>query len=138
MRRQSGFTLLEVLVAFVLLATVGTALFQLYQGGLRNLRSSEEQTHAALLARSRLSELRAVYQLTPGLYEGNPDDPYRWRIELSHYEADAAPDLLSPVPRPASHTALYLAKIRIDWGEPDDAKYYQIRTLVRAREEQPS
>lgn len=131
MQRNSGFTLLEVLVAFLLLGTVGSALFQLYQSGLRNLSGSEELTHAALLARSRLSELRAIDTLTPGVYEGNLSGEHRWKLQLTPYEQD------EPEPqgsgRPDRKWKLFIADLRIEWGPASKTRTYQLRTLLRAR-----
>ena len=49
-RRQTGFTLLEVLVAFVLAAIGIVALIQAFAGGLRNLRKMDEYVVAAMVA----------------------------------------------------------------------------------------
>jgi general secretion pathway protein I len=54
-RRESGFSLLEVLVAFVILALVGTALFQLFGGALNNVSVADDYTRGVLLAESRLA-----------------------------------------------------------------------------------
>ena len=47
-----GFSLLEVLVAFVILALVATALFRLFSGALANASAAEEYSRAVLVAES--------------------------------------------------------------------------------------
>ncbi len=91
---QSGFTLLEVLVAFTLLAVFFGALFQVFAGGLALTRSGETQSHAALLAKSKLSEFGADHRIGPGSHSGHFDPTisggprYRWRAELARLSED--------------------------------------------------
>jgi general secretion pathway protein I len=58
---QRGFSVLEVLVAFIIVALVVTALFQLFGGALRNASGAGDWTRALLVAQSRL-ELSASAQ----------------------------------------------------------------------------
>src|ERR1700690_801183 len=55
--RAAGFSLLEVLAAFVILALVGTALFRVFSGALGNVAASDEYSRATLYAESRLAGL---------------------------------------------------------------------------------
>lgn len=116
-RPQAGFTLLEILVAFVVLALVGGALLQLFQGGLQNLAAGEGHGRAALLAESTLSQLRAAHTLSPGEQRGELEPGYNYRLVL-------APYLENGEPRPA----LLQADLQISWDE--GARSYQLRTLV--------
>lgn len=59
MREQRGFTLLEVLVAMVILSIGVIAVLQLFPHSLRQVRLSAERTQAAQLADSRFGQLRA-------------------------------------------------------------------------------
>ena len=51
-----GFSMLEVLVAFVILALVGTALFRLFSGALTTSAAAEDYSRAVLVADSVLAE----------------------------------------------------------------------------------
>jgi len=64
--RAGGFSLLEVLVAFVILALVATAIFGLYGGALRTVSTSEEWSRALLVAESRLALAASVQPLREG------------------------------------------------------------------------
>ncbi len=94
-KAQGGFTLLEVLVAFTLLALLFGALFQVFAGGLAVTRSGETQSRAVLLAQSKLAEIGADRRVGPGTHFGAFDINateglrYRWRAELSRYSEDA-------------------------------------------------
>lgn len=117
--QQSGFTLLEILVAFVVLALVGGALLQLFQGGLHNLSAGDDYGRAALLAESTLSRLRAQPALAVGEQQGDLGGGYRYTLQLSPYVEDetAQPDLLQ-------------ADLQISWGDASHPGSYQLRTLL--------
>jgi general secretion pathway protein I len=110
--RDGGFTLLEVLVALVVLATTVVAVLQLFGGGLRLARTAGDHADAALLASAKLAEL------DPGpLIEGATDGtegPYRWtrRVTLD-------PALL-PIEADTLETArIRLARVNVEvrWGQ---------------------
>jgi len=86
-KRAAGFSLLEVLVAFVILALVGTALYRLFGGALNNASVAEEYSRAALLAESRLEA--AAVENTPlkeGGDQGTTDDgKYSWQTKVEAY-----------------------------------------------------
>lgn len=122
LRTQRGFTLLEILVAFVVLALVGGALLQLFQGGLQNLARGDGYTQAALLAQSTLSQLRAEAALVPGQQQGELGDGYRYALELTPYQAADG----------EAQDGLLQADLAILWGDSDQARSYQVRTLLLA------
>jgi len=122
--RQYGFTLLEVLVAFVVLALVGGMLLQLFQGGLRNIDSGRHITHASLLAKSKLTELQAITNIESGDFEGRFDETYSWRLSLEPYVQDA--DVSSS---PSGLSGLN-ATLDIHW-DPDGR--YRVKTLLLSK-----
>ena len=54
-----GFTLIEVLVAFLILAFSLGALFKLFSGSLRSVRQGEDYAHATALAHAQLARIDA-------------------------------------------------------------------------------
>jgi general secretion pathway protein I len=93
--RAAGFSLLEVLVAFVILALVGTALFQVFGGALNNAAVAEEYSRAALLAESRLADAAVENSpLREGGDQGSSEDgKYNWVTRIEPYVApDSTPD----------------------------------------------
>lgn len=77
---QSGFTLLEVLVAFAVLAVMIVPILQVFGGGLGAVESARARSTAALLARSKLAEVGAGETLTEGETSGTFNVPgFRWR-----------------------------------------------------------
>jgi len=83
-----------VLVAFVVLSLVATAVFRLFSGALGNASAAEEYSRAVLIAQSVESEVEAG-TLREGTQAGEADDGrVRWTVQVSPYEApDVNPDL---------------------------------------------
>jgi general secretion pathway protein I len=84
--RAAGFSLLEVLAAFVILALVGTALFRVFSGALGNVAVSDEYSRATLYAESRLAGLGVEAPLREGAQQGASDDGYyTWTTKIEPY-----------------------------------------------------
>ena len=92
--RAGGFSLLEVLVAFVILALVGTVLFRLFGASLNNAGAADEYSRAVVLAESRLTAAAATLPLREGQDQGSSDDGrYAWTTSIEPYvPPDSTPD----------------------------------------------
>ncbi|MCX8119132.1 MAG: prepilin-type N-terminal cleavage/methylation domain-containing protein [Desulfobacterota bacterium] len=78
--RQKGLTLLEIVVALAILGAGLMAIIELFAGGLRLGRASEEYTKATQYARLKWEEFSLRPIETEGVEEGEFDKTYRWRI----------------------------------------------------------
>ena len=109
-RRNSGFSLVEVMCAILIL---GVALAGLTQGVTTALTSSKEselQTTAALLAAGRIETLRAEGDFTDGVSEGECGEGlalYRWRQSISSTGIDGLHDVEVLVEHARSGKAIY-------------------------------
>lgn len=135
--RREGFTLLEILVAFVVIGVLGGAMLQLFQGSLRNVALSAEYTEAALLARSKLAEFEARADLQPGTEEGEAGQGYRWHAELAPYfpepDAEPAPEALPESPQgqlPASPLEALRLTLTMRWGDDPEMRDYVVETVL--------
>lgn len=126
-RPDGGFTLLEILVAFIVLSLVGGALLQLFHGGLRNVALSSEYSQAALLARSKMAELDARNSVEPGESEGEFDETFRWRLTTSPY---TDPD--GSLPPKADYQALRML-LAIIWGDDNDETQFVVESILLTR-----
>lgn len=108
---QRGFSLLEVLVAFAILAISLGALLTFYSSGLHSVAVAREYNRAVIMAESKLAELEAQPILPVGSREGAFDDQYRWHAEISAYPADRA----STDPRGLAQT--YKVTVTVSWGD---------------------
>lgn len=81
MRRNRGFTLIEVLVAFALMALFLAILFQAVSGGFRAQMASDRHANAAMVARSVLAFLEAR-PLEAGAWSGESADGLIWTVAV--------------------------------------------------------
>ena len=111
MGRDRGFTLLEVLVAFIIAALALGALTQGATGGL-TLASIAGHTQEALSrARSRLAA--AALAPVPGEQRGDDGGGYAWRVTTTRL-LTAPPTGTGAASRPG--VALYALRVVVSWS----------------------
>lgn len=129
-KANSGFSLLEVLVAFVILAMALGVLMQIFSGGLRNANRSSEYQQAVLLAQSKLDSVGIELPLEPGSLEGVFDDTYRWQVNIRHYAADQEEAAAAPVRLLAVNPLILLiVDVRVFWGHVGLQRVFKLTTL---------
>ncbi|ADE13631.1 general secretion pathway protein H [Nitrosococcus halophilus Nc 4] len=85
-KRDRGFSLLEVLVAFAILGISLGVLLQIFSTGMRTTTLSEEYTRATSLAESKLATIGVETPYLEGIEEGQFDEKYAWRTTILPYE----------------------------------------------------
>jgi len=114
MKRQRGYTLLEVIVAFALLALALTLLLGTLSGGVRQVRAADDVTRASLHAQSLLAGLDMDGPLHPQQREGSFEQGrYRWRLEIQPW-LDPRPPQAPPL---AGAPRLLQLDLDVRWGE---------------------
>ena len=87
MRRQRGFTLLEIILAFALMSVGLGILVAILSGGLAQVRTAGDATEATLHAQSLLDQLGVLEPIEPGREQGEFDrGRYRWDLEITEAE----------------------------------------------------
>jgi general secretion pathway protein I len=81
-RRAGGFTLLEILVAFTILAIALTAIIQAFSQGLRASSVAEERATLVMLARSKLAEVGHSIPLEETEQSGDFEDGLGWQLTI--------------------------------------------------------
>jgi general secretion pathway protein I len=117
-RRETGFSVLEVLVAFIIVALVVTALFRLFGGALGNAAAADEWTRALLVAQSRLELVASAQPLRAATDAGTEaDGRITWRTSVAPYvPPDANPDL----ERTSESMPTQLFRVTVDVSFPGD------------------
>jgi general secretion pathway protein I len=79
----TGFTLIEVVIALAILGIGLTVIIELFSGGLRLARTSEEYTKAMNFARMKMEEITSKQKIEEGSDEGKcDDDTFRWQVKI--------------------------------------------------------
>ena len=77
-----GFTLLEVLIAFTILALSLAVVMQAFSTGFRSLERAKDSAIVTLQARSKLAELGQTIPLEPSEQGGELEDGATWRMVI--------------------------------------------------------
>lgn len=117
--RQKGFSLLELLVAFVIMAFSLGMLYQASGGTVRNLGDVESHQRAVLLARSILNSRDAVPEM--GWNEGGESAGFAWQVSSTPFTGGIA-DPRVPV--------LQEVQIAVEWSDRRGARRLDLKTLL--------
>jgi general secretion pathway protein I len=115
-RPDSGFTLLEVLIAFVIAGLGIAALMQAGAGGLRATHAAARYEEAIARARSHLAAATHGAPLVPGDNQGDDGGGYHWRVRVTP-AATTTLQRIGGVRRPATPITLYAVSVWISWRE---------------------
>ena len=135
--RARGFTLLEVLIAFVILSVAMGMLLSMLSRGLSQVGGARDETRVSLHAQSLLDTLGVLEPLQAEVREGEFDGGrYRYRRDVAEVEDPSPPPVLPPgAPPPPEVLAgptLYQATLVVQWGEGAPRQQLRFVTL-RAR-----
>lgn len=111
--RVVGFTLVEVMVAIVILAIALTGLTQGISLALASSKESELQATAALFASGQIELLRAESDLTDGEDQGDCGTAlplYRWKQTVTPTDLDGLHDVTVTVENSQTGTEIYELK----------------------------
>lgn len=82
---QAGFSLLEVLVAFAILALSLGVLLQIFSKALATTAVSETYSRAVALAESKLNAMGSELPLEEGVHSGDPEGGMDWTVYVESY-----------------------------------------------------
>ncbi|MFM9862306.1 MAG: prepilin-type N-terminal cleavage/methylation domain-containing protein [Micropepsaceae bacterium] len=111
MKGERGFTLVEALVAFAILAVMLVALYGAVGTSLNGLARSARYEEAILIAEGRLAELAAVRKLPQAREWAIEGSGYRWRVDV------VVPEKLEPAELSLSPFRAEKIKLTVAWQE---------------------
>jgi general secretion pathway protein I len=121
-RRQHGFTLLETLVAMMILSIALVIIFQQFSGALNAGHISESYSRAVMHAREKMDELLLQETLSPESREGEFGDGYRWQYRIAPADIDSPLDPEGP--------AFFSITVWVSWQQGRHTKQMDISTLA--------
>lgn len=106
---EAGFTLVEVIVAFAILAITLGVLFPAISSSIGRTAQSDSITQARLLAQSLLAQVGRDIPAAPGEKAGEDDHGHRWRLRQKLY--------LGEDPNDRRSTSLVEVSAEVTWGQ---------------------
>ena len=117
MRSQRGFTLIEVVVAFVILALILSVSFEIFSRGMARAGDLDDRARALVVAQSRLAATGAEEAIKEGVFTGDSDDRrFQWTVTVKRADDMAAS---ADGKAPSSAYALYRVDVHVAWRGAD-------------------
>jgi general secretion pathway protein I len=118
LRKDRGFTLLEVIVAFMILSLSLGAIYSALNGQHKAVRLAEKRMQAALIAQSRLDEittekLKAIYN-----EDGEDQGGFKWHV-VTEKMAGSVTDIVDQ----------YKVTVTVDWQSFFGVRHYSLTSL---------
>jgi general secretion pathway protein I len=128
-----GFTLIEVLVAFMIAAIAFVVLFRTAHIGLASAHIAGKYEEALSRARSHLEALGTDIQPIDGMLTGEDGDGYHWQLTAVPLDTTRPPpedngDREGVRPSPPIPLTLYAVTVTISWSENGPAREVSLHT----------
>jgi general secretion pathway protein I len=130
MRRHRGFTLVEVVIAFLLLSVVLVIVFEIFTRGLSRAGELDSYSRALAIAQSQIADAGVEEALAEGDTRGESEDrQFQWVVSVRKYVDEAAPP---PAQQPSNY-GLYRVEARVGWrAAAGNDREVALSTLVLA------
>jgi len=127
-KANGGFTLLEVLLAFVVFALSFTTVLEIMSGSMRNTVRAKEFSEVALLAQSGMDELGIDIPLEAGSTQAGESGDYQWEVNITLYEEQAGNPGAVEL---AELTGIELLQVDlvVSWGQPPRDRFMSFSTV---------
>jgi general secretion pathway protein I len=84
-RRDRGFTLVEVVVAIAILALMAGVIFRVNSDSIRNIHRADALADASALAQSLIAKVGPEIPLREGETRGQSSAGLQWRVQMKRY-----------------------------------------------------
>lgn len=125
---QAGFTLLEIMIALAILATVSASVVQIISRGVDTTLLLENESYAYVLAESKMDELLLLKDVRDGegggVFAG--DDGFRYQVAVTEQPYDGSPRVFE----------LLHIDVTVLWGgdeDPYDITLEALKTQLKSR-----
>jgi general secretion pathway protein I len=115
LNKQQGFSLLEILIAFSILALSLGILLKIFSAGVNTAEVAEDYTAAVQIAESLMAKTGLETPLQTGQDSGLENEKYNWLVEVSPFAFNPENVDTSTIP-----VVLFKVKVVVSW-ENDNA-----------------
>ncbi|WP_020560379.1 type IV pilus modification PilV family protein [Thiofilum flexile] len=123
-KSSQGFSLLEVLVAFVVMGLVIGTLLQLYGTAMRSVALADEMSYALLAAESQLARVGRDIKVEKGSESGSIESSdYRWSIDMAPVELMEEQESFSLSVEP------FKVVVTIEWESDGKERSYTLTSI---------
>ena len=112
MNKQHGFSLLEILIAFSILAISLSILLKIFSAGVNTAGVAEEYSAAVQIAESLMAQTGVETPLQIGEATGLENKKYRWQVSVRPFQFTAENFDAATIP-----AELYKVKVTVNWGD---------------------
>jgi len=92
-KKESGFTLMEILVALTLMGITITAFIQLFSGSLRTVAKSKDYVYATMKADAAMRNVMEMSDLQEGTWSETDSEGYISEVTVTEIEKERFEDL---------------------------------------------
>lgn len=131
-----GFTLLEVMLAFVIFALSFATVLEVMAGSMRSVKRASDDTEVALFAQSIIDLVGTEIPVEEGQFNGTGMDRYQWQLDITLYESGDE-DMGTEVLAEMSGVELYRVDLEIDWEtgrRQRDLHFSTLRSVLANRQ----
>jgi len=122
LKNEHGFSLLEVVVALMIMSGGFLAVLNLFSGSVRSVDFSGQYLKAVTLAKSKMNELEIqnfVIDDNSGSFKN--EENYRWEIAVSAYDSD--------LNNADSNIQLQKILLKVSWNDDGHTRNLELATL---------
>lgn len=138
-RHGRGFTLLELLLAFVVFTLSFATVLEILSGSMRNTVRARHYSEAALTAQSLMDQVGLEIPLQAGSFVNGEAGEYEWEIDIQNYEG-AGETTRSVELAELTGITLLQVDLTISWGEAprEQTRYFStIKAVLSQVGEKP-
>lgn len=117
----AGFSLLELLVAFTILALTLGALYPVLSQGTQSLILSDEYSRAVMIAESKLTMQGTDKTQLSTSISGTENEKYHWSSTLESYSGTESLD--------TAHLKLYTVSVQVTWTSLGKSHSVELNSL---------
>jgi general secretion pathway protein I len=127
-QRNGGFTLLEVLLAFLIFALSFATVMEILSGSIRNTMRAREYSEIALIAQSVMDQVGLEIPLEVGTSTGGESGDYEWEVTIDSFE-DSTGEVDSVQLAELTGIELLRVDLVISWGNGSRERFREFSTV---------